>query len=56
LLGDGTIVPVAHLERPQLHLSADGDPEVLYAACSIRPCHAKTDGSTFNVQISLGRE
>lgn len=50
---DGTVLPVAHLERPQILLDEYGDPEVFYAACSIEPVGGKTDGSTFNVQMKV---
>jgi hypothetical protein len=53
ILKDGTILKVANLERPQLLLDKHDNPVVLFSACSIDPCGAKTDGSTFNVQIPL---
>ena len=55
LFRDGTVLPVSHLERPQLLLDPDGIPTAFYAACSIDPVGKKTDGSTFNVQIKMGK-
>lgn len=48
---DGTVLPVAHLERPQLLIGESGTPIAFYAASSIEPVGPKTDGSTFNVQM-----
>jgi hypothetical protein len=50
---DGTVVKVAHLERPQLLIGPDGIPTAFYAACSLEPVGRKTDGSTFNVQMKV---
>ncbi|MEN8151386.1 MAG: glycoside hydrolase family protein [Planctomycetota bacterium] len=49
----GNVIPVDRLERPQLLLDEAGTPRVLNAACSIKPCNDRRDGSTFNVQIPL---
>ena len=51
---DGSTLKVSNLERPQLLIDEEGNPRVLYAACSVEPVGAKKDGSTFNVQIPLG--
>jgi hypothetical protein len=50
---DGSILKVAHLERPQLLVDSQGDPLAFYAACSVDPVGEKTDGSTFNVQMKV---
>jgi hypothetical protein len=52
-LKTGEVLPVVHLERPQLLFSANGDPTVLYAACSTKSPFGRSDGITFNVQIPL---
>jgi len=53
LFSKGNSLNVAHLERPQLLIGADGFPKVLYSACSVERAGGKKDGSTFNVQIPL---
>ncbi len=53
--GDGTVLPVSNLERPQLLLDEAGRPQVLYLASSIEPVGGKRDGSTFNVHIPLAQ-
>ncbi len=50
---EGTTVKVNRLERPQLLISENGTPRVLYAACSLSALNDKKDGSSFNVQIPL---
>jgi hypothetical protein len=50
---DGTVLTLAHLERPQMLIDPQGIPQALYAACSIEPVGGKTDGSTFNVQFTV---
>lgn len=50
---DGTVVKVAHLERPQMLIDHHGIPQAFYAACSLGPVGQKTDGSTFNVQMRV---
>jgi len=50
---DGTVLPVAHLERPQLLTDQVGNPLAFYAACSIEPVGGKSDGTTFNVQMKF---
>jgi len=49
----GDTIKVSNLERPQLLIDKDGDPQVLYSACSLGSVGKKTDGSTFNVHIQL---
>jgi len=51
--GDGTVLPVNNLERPQLLLDEAGRPQVLYVACSVEPVGGKRDGTTFNVHVRL---
>ena len=53
ILRTGDTIKVDRLERPQLLLNDNGDPLVLYADCSIKDLNAKSDGSSFNVQIPL---
>lgn len=53
ILKSGDTIKVANLERPQLLINKNGNPRVLYSACSLGSVGRKTDGSTFNVQISL---
>ncbi|MBC8182167.1 glycoside hydrolase family protein [candidate division KSB1 bacterium] len=53
LFPNGKSLKVNHLERPQLLINEEGNPEVLYAACSVERVGGKKDGSTFNVQIPL---
>ncbi len=53
ILASGDTLDVDRFERPQLLISGNGDPKVLYAACSIKPAGLKTDGSTFNIHIPL---
>ncbi len=50
---DGTVLAVAHLERPQMLIDTQGNPRAFYAACSIEPVEGKTDGSTFHVQFGM---
>ncbi|MFC1529627.1 glycoside hydrolase family protein [Gemmatimonadota bacterium] len=53
---DGSEIEVQHLERPQLLLDRQGQPLVLYCACTPGNGYA-VPGPTVNVQISLlGRE
>lgn len=55
LLRSGERVAVDRLERPQLLLDANGDPQVLFAACSVVDPNPRRDGCTFNVQIPIVR-
>lgn len=56
ILQDGTPVEVKRLERPQLLLDEEGNPEVLYAACAIDDVNPRIDGGSFNVQIKINAE
>jgi len=53
ILNSGDTLKVSNLERPQLLIDDDGNPRVLYSACSLGSVGKKTDGSTFNVHIQL---
>jgi hypothetical protein len=53
ILNSGDTIKVSNLERPQLLIDKNGDPQVLYSACSLGSVGKKTDGSTFNVHIPL---
>lgn len=53
VLKNGSILKVAHLERPQLLTDTDGTPIVLYAACSMVPAFNLKNTGTFNIQIPL---
>ena len=53
VLNTGDTIQVKNLERPQLLLDENGNPLVLYAACSLDNVGGKRDGSTFNVHIPL---
>ncbi|WP_297096027.1 glycoside hydrolase family protein [uncultured Draconibacterium sp.] len=49
----GDTIKVDRLERPQLLIDEEGNPEVLYAACSIININPTKKGESFNVQIPL---
>lgn len=51
VLNNSDTIHVKHLERPQLILDKNGNPLVLYAACSIVDIGSRTDGASFNVHI-----
>ncbi len=53
ILNSGDIIKVSNLERPQLLIDKDGNPQVLYSSCSLGKVGKKTDGSTFNLHIPL---
>lgn len=53
VLLSGDTLKVDRLERPQLLLDENDDPQVLFAACSIEDLNKKYDGSSFNIQIPL---
>jgi hypothetical protein len=53
ILQTGKTVKVTHLERPQLLIGKNGDPEVLYCACTLINIHPRQDGTSFNVHIPL---
>ena len=52
-LQNGSIINVNRLERPQLLIDENGDPKVLYCACSIVNINPRQDGYSFNVHIPL---
>lgn len=56
VLTNGDTIKVHRLERPQLLISEDGNPEVLYCACSLIDINPTQDGASFNVQIPLKGE
>ncbi len=53
ILANGDTITVDRLERPQILTDADGNPIVLYAACSIDNINPKKDGSSFSIQIPI---
>jgi hypothetical protein len=53
ILNTGDTIKVNRLERPQLLIDSDGNPEVLYSACSLIDINPTREGSSFNVQIPL---
>jgi hypothetical protein len=53
VLNSGDTIALAHLERPQLLIDEDDNPEVLYGASAIRVAGPLKDGSTFNVHIPI---
>lgn len=55
-LTNGTKVTVDRLERPQLLIDKKGVPLVMYAASALENVNPKTDGSSFNVQISISNK
>lgn len=55
LKGTGSL-KVDRFERPQLLISEDGIPQVLYVACSVVDVNPRNDGTSFNVQIPLEKK
>ncbi|MFV0482541.1 MAG: hypothetical protein ACK5MG_00395, partial [Bacteroidales bacterium] len=55
-LKNGEHIKVNRLERPQLLIDNDGNPLVLFAACSLVEINPRQDGASFNVQIPLSVE
>jgi len=53
VLNSGDTVKVHRFERPQLLIDENGNPEVLYCACSLIDINPRKDGSSFNVHIPL---
>lgn len=53
VLNSGDTIKVNRLERPQLLINENGNPKVLYAACSIVDINPRQDGASFNVHIPL---
>ena len=41
------------LERPQLLIDENGDPQAIYCACSLVDINPRKDGISFNVYIPL---
>ena len=53
VLNTGDTIKVSRLERPQLLMDKDGNPEVLYSACALTDINLTKDGASFNVHIPL---
>ena len=53
ILANGDTITVDRLERPQILTDADGNPIVLYAACSIDNVNPKKDGGSFSIHIPI---
>jgi hypothetical protein len=53
LLNTGDTIKVNRLERPQLLIDDNGNPRVLYSACSLIDINPTREGSSFNVHIPL---
>ncbi len=53
VLESGDTIKVNRLERPQLLIGDDGNPQVLYAACAVININPTKKGESFNVQIPL---
>ena len=51
VLNNSDTIHVNRLERPQLLLDKNGNPLVLYAACSLVDIGSRTDGASFNIHI-----
>jgi hypothetical protein len=51
VLKNSDTIHVHHLERPQFLLDKNGNPLVLYAACTIVDIFSRTDGASFNIHI-----
>nr|WP_321354402.1 hypothetical protein [uncultured Draconibacterium sp.] len=56
VLQSGDTIKVNRLERPQLLIDEEGNPQVLYAACSITDINPTKKGESFNVQIPLRKK
>jgi hypothetical protein len=52
-LKSGETINLSRLERPQLLIDENGNPEVLYSACSLVDVNPRKDGISFNVHIPL---
>ena len=55
IIKTGDTIEMNNLERPQLLVDHQGNPQVLYCAGAIANIHNRQDGSTFNVHIPLTR-
>lgn len=53
VLTSGDTLKVDRLERPQLLIDEEGNPQVLYSACAIVNVNPRQDGASFNVHIPL---
>ncbi len=53
ILNSGDTIKMNRLERPQLLIDSDGNPEVLYSAGSLIDINPTREGSSFNVHIPL---
>ena len=53
LLQNGDTIKMNRLERPQLLIGEDGNPEVLYCAGALVNVNTRQDGTSFNVHIPL---
>jgi hypothetical protein len=53
ILNTGDTIKVKRLERPQLLIDSEGNPEVLYSAGSLIDINPTREGSSFNVHIPL---
>lgn len=53
VLENGDTINVNRLERPQFLIDENGDPEVIYCACSLVNVNPRKDGASFNVHIPL---
>jgi len=53
VLNTGDTIKVNRLERPQLLIGENGNPKVLYSACSLIDINPRKDGTSFNVHIPL---
>lgn len=53
ILENGDTIKVNRLERPQFLIDENGDPEVIYCACSLVNVNPRKDGASFNVHIPL---
>ena len=53
VLNSGDTIKVHRFERPQLLIDDNGNPEVLYSACSLIDVNPRKDGTSFNVHIPL---
>lgn len=54
ILHPNDIIKVNRLERPQLLIDENGNPQVLYGACALTNVNPRTDGVSFNVHVELG--
>lgn len=55
-LANGETIPLNRLERPQLLIDDDGNPETLFAAGALIDVNQRKDGTSFNVHIPLRKK